>query len=287
MSDPHLIAFEKHRAMLLGLAYRLMGTMAEAEDMVQEAYLRWQEVDPSEVRNPPAFLNTVVTRLCMDQLRSARSKRTQYVGQWLPEPVATDEHADVESISMALMVVLERLSPAERAVYVLHQIFDYTFPEIAEITGKRVANCRQIFRRARQHVAAARPRFRPSLEDHRAMVSSFMAACQNGDLDGLRGLLSEQVTLTSDGGGHVRAITRPLEGAEPVARFFGHLYKRAPAGVRIEVRDVNGAPAAVVLVDEVVDTALFFEIDDGRVVAIHAVRNPEKLGHVLTPVFLH
>lgn len=284
--------FEQHRPRLLGLSYRLLGSMSEAEDMVQEAYLRWCAVDHASVRNAAAFLNTVTTRLCMDQLRSARVRRTEYTGDWLPEPVATspdlDPRMDRESISMALLVVLERLGPTERAVFVLHHVFDYSFAEIAELTGKQEANCRQIFRRAKQHVEQARRRFAPSDEQHRELVSTFLEACSKGELSRIRSLLAADVCLTSDGGGRVQAITRPLRGADAVARFFAHLSNRSPAGVRSEVCEVNGTPTIVIRVDEVANTVLNLVIDeDGRIIEIHAVRNPDKLGRLDAPVVLH
>ena len=286
MSQSTVQEFETHRARLLGMAYRLLGTMAEAEDVVQDTYLRFCRVDQTSVRNVAAFLNTVTTRLCLDQLRSAQVKRTQYVGQWLPEPVATDEETDRESISMALLVVLERLSPPERAVYVLHQAFDYSFGEIAEITGKTVANCRQIFHRAKRHVVAARPRFTSSQTQHRALVGSFMAACASGDLAQIRSLLADGVCLTSDGGGQVQALTRSLTGADEVAKFFAHLANRAPGDVRVDIRSVNGAPSAVIYVDDAVNTVLSFEPGSSGIVAIHAVRNPDKLRYVAAPMQL-
>ncbi len=272
-------AFERHRHLAFGIAYRMLGSVAEAEDIVQEAFLRLHRED---VEAPKAFVATVATRLAIDRLRSAQMRRETYPGEWLPEPVVTDTAPDRESISMALLVVLESLSPVERAVFLLHDVFDYGYDEIAEIVGKSRDNCRQLALRARRHVDARRPRFDASAEQREALVARFFAAIGDGDLDGLLSLLAEDVVMTGDGGGKAAARATPLEGGEKVARFLLGL-------ARIAVRDdlrlapalVNGQPGAIVRdAGGVVRGAMSVDVSGGRVVAVRTVVNPDKLGHL-------
>jgi RNA polymerase sigma-70 factor (ECF subfamily) len=233
------------------------------------------------VRSDRAFLSTVVTRLCLDRLKSARASREQYVGPWLPEPVRTDTPVDPESISLAFLVLLESLSPVERAVYLLHEVFGYSHSEVAAMVDKEEAACRQLLHRARAHIQARRPRFAPSKEAHERLVMGFMSACFSGDLEGLKRLLAQDVTSWADGGGKVRgASLNPVRGAESVARLFIGLMKKAPAGVMPEFTEVNGWPAVVLRLNGTVFDVMSFETDGERIHAIRSVLNPEKLAQV-------
>lgn len=272
-------AFERHRPLAFGIAYRMLGSVAEAEDIVQEAFLRLHRED---VDSPKAFVATVATRLAIDRLRSAQVRRETYPGEWLPEPVVTDTAPDRESISMALLVVLESLSPVERAVFLLHDVFDYGYDEVAEIVGKSRENCRQLALRARRHVEARRPRFDASAEQREALVSRFFAAIGDGDLDGLLGLLADDVVMYADGGGKAAARATPLEGDEKVARFlFGLARIAVRDDLRLEPALVNGQPGALVRdAGGVVTAAMSIDVSGGRVAAIRSVVNPDKLTHL-------
>jgi len=281
MMEGALQSFEAHRSSMLAIAYRMLGSAAEAEDVVQEARLRWQATGRESVRSERAFLSTVVTRLCLDRLKSARASREQYVGPWLPEPVRTDSQVDPESISLAFLVLLESLSPVERAVYLLHEVFGYSHAEVAEMVDKEEATCRQILHRAREHIHARRPRFAPSKQAHERLVTGFMSACVSGDLDGLQRLFAEDVTSWADGGGRVRgAALKPVRGANDVARLFLGLMKKAPAGITPELADVNGWPALVLRLNGAVFDVISFETDGERIHAIRSVINPEKLSRI-------
>jgi RNA polymerase sigma-70 factor (ECF subfamily) len=237
MSDDRFEAFDEHRNLLFSIAYRMLGSVADAEDLVQETFLRWQDAEPGEVKSPRAFLSTVITRLCINHLRSARVRREQYVGPWLPEPLLTARGADpegdarrAESLSMAFLVLLESLSPVERSVFLLREVFDYDYPEIAQVVGKSEVNCRQTLRRARQYVVERRPRFDPSPSQREQLTSQFLKASAEGDMQGLLALLAEDVALWSDGGGKASAALRPIWGADRVVRFMlGSLRKLVPA----------------------------------------------------------
>lgn len=281
MMEGALQSFEAHRSSMLAIAYRMLGSAAEAEDVVQEAWLRWQATAREAVRSEQAFLSTVVTRLCLDRLKSARANREQYVGPWLPEPIRTDSQVDPESISLAFLVLLESLSPVERAVYLLHEVFGYSHAEVAEMVGKEEATCRQILHRAREHIHARRPRFAPSKQAHERLVTGFMSACVSGDLDGLQRLLAEDVTSWSDGGGRVRgAALNPVRGANAVARLFLGLMKKVPVEILPELVDVNGWPALILQLNGAVFDVITFETDGERIHAIRSVLNPEKLTRI-------
>jgi RNA polymerase sigma-70 factor (ECF subfamily) len=281
MTDGALESFEAHRPSMLAIAYRMLGSVAEAEDIVQEAWLRWQAATREGVRSERAFLSTMVTRLCLDRLKSARASREQYVGPWLPEPIRTDAQVDPESISLAFLVLLESLSPVERAVYLLHEVFGYSHAEVAEMVGKEEATSRQSLHRAREHIQARRPRFAPSKESHERLVTGFMAACLSGDLEGLKHLLAHDVTSWADGGGKVRgAALNPVRGAESVARLFIGIMKKAPAGITPELTEVNGWPALVLWLDGAAFDVISFETDGEHIHAIRSVLNPEKLARV-------
>jgi RNA polymerase sigma-70 factor, ECF subfamily len=281
-----LAAFDRHRPLLFSIAYRMLGSVADAEDVVQEAYLRWQRA--SEVRSPKAYLSTVVTRLCLDHLRSARMRRERYVGPWLPEPLPTGEGTGVgdaaaldDSLSMAFLVLLESLSPVERAVFLLREVFGYDYAEVASLVGKSEANCRQIARRARASVAARRPRFESSPEQEERLMARFLGACAEGDMDGLLSLLSEDAILYSDGGGKTRAALNPIFGAEKIARYFSGILHKAPPGFVVRRMRINGRPGLVgYFEDGRPHSVTTIDVVGGNVRAIRLVVNPEKLGGV-------
>lgn len=280
--------FEQHRARLFGIAYRMLGSVADAEDVVQEAFVRWQQADTAEIQSPRAYLSTVVTRLCLDQLRSARVQREQYIGPWLPEPLVTADtpaqQAELaDALSTAFLLLLERLSPVERAVFLLHEVFDYDYAEIAPIVQKREDHCRQIARRARQRLAAERPRFEASREAHAELVHRFVDAARTGDLDALLHLLEADATLYSDGGGQVAAALKPIYGADKIARFILGLRKKAPAGTTFRLADVNGRPGLLVCVGPHLQSTWSFDVREGRVRGLFVVVNPAKLRHVGPP----
>jgi RNA polymerase sigma-70 factor (ECF subfamily) len=276
--------FESHRPLLFSIAYRMLGSVADAEDIVQEAYLRWREAPEAEVRSPKAYLSAVVTRLSIDRLRSARARREEYVGPWLPEPLVSERAEEVavldeldESLSMAFLVLLESLNPVERAVFILREVFDYDYDEIARIVGKSEANCRQIAHRARQSVAARRPRFERSSEQEERLTQQFVEACMNGDMEGLISLLSEDVTLWSDGGGKVAAAPYPIHGPERVARFLLGVLRTVPPGFFARPTWVNGGPGVVGYVDGHPTSVVALDVADGRLRGVRIVVNPEKL----------
>jgi RNA polymerase sigma-70 factor (ECF subfamily) len=272
--------FDRHRPLLFSIAYRMLGSVMDAEDVVQEAFLRWQRAPRAEVRSPKAYLSAVVTRLCIDQLRTARTRREEYVGPWLPEPLPTepDTSAIDESLSMAFLVLLESLNPTERAVFLLREVFDYDYGEISRLVGKSEANCRQIARRARDSVAARRPRFESSPEQEERLMGSFLEASLGGDMEGLVSVLSEDVTLWSDGGGKTRAALNPIHGADRVSRFLFGILRQAPPGLVIRKARVNGRPGIIgYFADGRPQSVTTLEVADGRIRAIHIVVNPEKL----------
>ena len=284
-----LETFNRYRPLLFSIAYRMLGTVADAEDIVQEAYLRWQGASSDEVRSPKAFLSTVATRLCIDQLKSARAQREVYVGPWLPEPLLTGEMPDMtqtleltESISFAFLLLLESLAPVERAAFLLREVFDYSYPEIASIVGKSEDNCRQMVHRAKQHMKERRPRFSVSREEQEQVTKRFIEVCQGGDIQGLLSLLAPDATLASDGGGKVQAARNILHGASSVARFmFGILAKLPPdADLKVEVTDVNGQPGIVGYINGKPDSVTTLDISDGRIVGVNIVVNPDKLSTI-------
>ncbi|WP_327093249.1 RNA polymerase sigma-70 factor [Nonomuraea sp. NBC_01738] len=281
---PEVEDFEDHRPVLLGLAYRLLGSMWDAEDVVQEAWLRWERTDRSQVREPRAFLMTVVSRLALDQLRSARVRRESYTGPWLPEPVATGDVGPLDTaelrdtVSYATLHLMERLSPPERAVFVLREAFELPYPQVAEIVGTTQANARQLHRRASVRLAEGRDRFTPSTEDHAELLRRFIDAAGGGDLSALTELLHEDVVAYSDGGGKVRAALRPIEGRDKVMAFFGGLMSRYDfAGMRLG--SANGQPVLLSRIGGM-DQFIAVGFRDGRVSEIYGVLNPDKLTRV-------
>jgi RNA polymerase sigma-70 factor (ECF subfamily) len=276
--------FAAARPRLLRLAYSQLGSLSEAEDVVQEAWLRLERAGPETVRDLDAWLTTVVARLALDALGSARARRERYVGPWLPEPVADDDPADRvtldESVGFALLAVLERLSPAERTAFVLHDVFAVPFGEVAEVVGRSPEAVRQLAARARRHVTDARPRFPATEEEQRAVVGAFAQAAAEGDLAGLLRVLDPDVVFTSDGGGVVLASRKPVLGADRVARMWAAFARhRSAATARAGVVELNGLPGLLLEVEGTL-SAMSFTVDGGRITAIDVVRNPAKLHHV-------
>ncbi len=279
--------FETYRPLMFSIAYRMLGSATEAEDILQEAFLRYQAVAPGTIRSPKAFLSTIVTRLCLNQLQSARAQRETYIGPWLPEPILTetDERANPQhqaemhdSISFAFLALLEELTPLERAVFLLREVFDYEYSEIATILDKDAAACRQVFSRARQHVAEGRPRFAAAPEAHRRLLSQFMQAAGAGDLAGLTAMLSEDVTMWADGGGKARgAAIHPLHGRQAVAQFVVASTRLLPPGARSEMAAVNGELAMIIRAGGQAFLVLSITAEDEQVREIRAVGNPDKL----------
>lgn len=279
--------FEQHREFLRSLAYRLLGSASDADDIVQETYLRWARADRTAIAEPRAYLARTATRLCLDHVKSARVRRETYVGPWLPEPVvqaagltAPPAGDLAHDISYALMLALERLSPLERAAFLLHDVFGLSFDEVAETLNRSSATCRQLATRARSHVRAARPRFTvPDAEGER-IAALFMQAAQTGDVAALSGLLAEDAIAYSDGGSFARAARRPILGADRISRFFGGLHARHGPAKFLQATRVNGQPGYLKGDGTTLTDAFAFDIRDGRIAALYIVRNPEKLRHL-------
>lgn len=273
------------RPRLFGLAYRMLGSRADSEDVLQDAWLRWQGAERDGLRSPEAWLTTVVTRLSIDRLREAKQKREQYVGPWLPEPLVAEEAPDraaelASDLSVAFLTVLERLAPEERAVFLLREVFDMDYPELAQMLGKNEAACRQMLHRARQRMHQDRPRFQVNPEAHRRLLDRFVAATQSGDRERIMALLAEDARLTSDGGGKVRAVLRVLEGADRVTRFYCALSRHASGRVSYRHAQVNGEPGLLLFLDGQLGGAISVVTDGERVLDIYTVRNPDKLRHI-------
>ena len=279
--------FVTHRSLLFTVAYEMLGSVADAEDVVQETWLRWADIGDAardEVRDPRAYLIRIVTRQALNRLRTLARQREDYVGEWLPEPLLTspDVAEDVElaeSVSIAMLTVLETLGPAERAVFVLREVFDVPFDEIAEALGKSSAAVRQIAHRARRHVAARRPRMEVSRTEQQQVVERFLAALTTGDVEGLMDVLAPDVVLVADGGGLVPAVRRPVEGMERVAALLSRFSQVAP-GAEVATLLLNGAVAARIDSGGELNTAVTFVVEDGRIARIYAIRNPHKLGRL-------
>jgi RNA polymerase sigma-70 factor, ECF subfamily len=283
-----LETFEQYRRLLFSIAYRMLGSVTDAEDMLQEAFIRWQHSSGDEVRSPRALLVTIVTRLCINHLQSARVRREEYVGQWLPEPLLTDPESDPlevlranESLSIAFLVLLERLAPIERAVFLLREVFEYEYSEVARILGQSEVNCRQILRRARQHVSEVRPRFTASAEERNNLLEQFLQATSRGDMEGLIDLLASDVVLHSDGGGKALAVPNLVVGADKVARgILGSLGKLVPSNLLSRMAFINGQPGIVSYLNGQPYSVLTLDSSEGRIQAIYVVTNPEKLSHL-------
>jgi RNA polymerase sigma-70 factor (ECF subfamily) len=283
--------FTELRPLLFSIAYRMLSSVTEAEDIVQDGYLRYERAlsDGVEISSPKAYLSAIVTRLAIDHLRSAPKRRETYVGQWLPEPLLTDRNADpaiqaeqADSLSMAFLLVLERLNPVERAVFLLHDVFGYGYNEIATIVGKTEANCRQLAARARRHVTAEKPRFDASREQRDRLAERFFAAFKEGDVDGLVGMLADDVVVYGDGGGKAPQWMMPILGADKVGRVFAAMsVEIREYDVNIELHQVNGQPGAVMRTgDGQLINVFVLDIAEGRVQTIRSIINPDKLQHI-------
>jgi RNA polymerase sigma-70 factor (TIGR02957 family) len=273
--------FTTHRRLLFTVAYEMLGSAVDAEDVVQETWLRWADVDRAEVRDPRAYLVRAVTRQALNRMRTLSRRREDYVGEWLPEPLLTspDVAEDVElaeSVSIAMLTVLETLGPTERAVFVLREVFDVPYDEVAAAVAKTPAAVRQIAHRAKAHVAARRPRVEVDPGEKRVVVERFQDAVRTGDLQALLDVLAPDVLLVADGGGVVSAARHPIEGAEKVARFLALLGRLAP-GAELGSTWINGEPAVRIDLDGSLDTVVSLVVEDGRISRIYSVRNPEKL----------
>ncbi|MEV5437608.1 RNA polymerase sigma-70 factor [Streptomyces sp. NPDC052682] len=284
-ADPATEAFVAHRNLLFTIAYELLGSAADAEDVLQETWLRWAGVDLGTVRDRRAYLVRITTRQALSRLRALGRRKESYVGPWLPEPLLTspDVAEDVEladSVSMAMLLVLETLAPTERAVFVLREVFDLAYDEIAEAVGKSPAGVRQIAHRARVHVAARRPRGTVSPSETRAALEAFRRAVETGDVQGLLDVLAPEVVLLGDGGGVRQAVLRPVTGADKVARLLVGGLGRAAGAVSLRPAHVNGHPALVFRLDGALDTVVSVRVDDGLITGLYAVRNPEKLSRM-------
>ncbi|MCZ7461629.1 RNA polymerase sigma-70 factor [Streptomyces sp. WMMC940] len=279
--------FETHRSVLTGVAYRMLGRFTDAEDVVQEAWLRWSAADRSDVREPRGYLVRVTTRLAIDRLRQAQSRREAYVGPWLPEPIATRSGAIVpdsaeraeltESVSLAVLVVLESLSPLERAVFVLREAFGFPYREIATTLDRSEAAVRQLAGRARRHVDERKPRYDVDPAERRDLTERFLAAASGGDPGALLGLLAPDVRLVGDSGGKAKAPLRVLESADKVGRFLFAVAQRSVPGAEFRILELNGAPGLLVLAEGKPQTVVQIEVRDGRIQCVYIVRNPDKL----------
>jgi RNA polymerase sigma-70 factor, ECF subfamily len=285
--DDALATFAHLRPRLTRIAYRMLGSVVEAEDVVQDAWLRWHDSDRESVTDAKAYLAKTVTRLCLDHLKSARVKRETYIGPWIPEPmIEADETIEADDITLTLMMALERLSPLERAAFLLHDVFGQNFDDVAQAIDRDAAACRQLASRAREHVRAARPRFPVSQQQGAEMAKAFFEASRSGEVAPLQALLAKDVTLYSDGGGKRVAALRPIHGDDDVARFFAGIARRPAAQLPSQYQEttVDGLPGLIVVQNGEVMHTMAFEIDDGKITAIYIVRNPDKLRHVSVKV---
>jgi RNA polymerase sigma-70 factor, ECF subfamily len=284
-------SFESYRSYLFAIAYRMLGSAMDAEDMVQETYLHYQTTPPETITSLKAFLTTIISRLCVDQLHLAHRKREQYLGPWLPEPLITaealedvslEERVDRdESISLAFLLLLEQLQPVERAVFLLREVFEYDYAEIATFLGKSEVACRQWFSRAKKHLADHRPRFPTSPQTHRQILTDFFQAAQAGEMTALMNLLAEDVTLWADGGGKVKgAATRPIRGRDAVARFSLGTLRFLPEDYRVEMAEVNRQPALIIRAGGRAFFVLTIELESQHIQTICVIANPEKLARV-------
>jgi RNA polymerase sigma-70 factor (ECF subfamily) len=288
MTTTPTAAFTEHRRRLMGVSYRILGSIADAEDVVQDAWLRWSSTDTAKVENPEAFLTTIVTRLSLDRLRTLKARREVYAGPWLPEPVAADAGPEAaaelaDSLSMALLVVLETLSPLERAAFVLREVFAEPYEVVAEILGRDQAAVRQLVHRARQHVDAGGARYRADRATHNEVVERFLAACQNADLDALLTVLAPDVVMVSDAGGVGRAPVRPITGEDKVGRFLIGVTNKVVPGTTVALEVFNGQVGLVARLDGRAITALAFRVREQQIQTLHVLANPEKLAALDAP----
>jgi RNA polymerase sigma-70 factor (ECF subfamily) len=280
-----LDAFEHYRPLLFGLAYRMLGSSADAEDLLQETFVRWQETSQTDIESPRAFLVTILTRVCINHLQSARVKREEYFGQWLPEPLVTGPRHNPfvsfsmgESLSVAFLLLLERLTPVERAVLVLREAFDYEYSEIASILDQSEPSCRQVLRRARRHIREDRARFDASREQQQELLRKFSEASSQGDLQGLLALLSRDAIFYSDGGGKAPALPKPIHGAEHIARgILEGIRRLVPKNLVRRFAEINGQPGIVTFLEDRPFSVFTLDVNDGLVSRIYVITNPEKL----------
>lgn len=280
-----ITTFEQLRPRLSRVAYQMLGSVADAEDVVQEAMLRWLNADHATVHQPEAYLRRVVTRLCLDQLKSARYRRETYIGPWLPEPVVESVEDEIDDVTLPLLMALERLSPLERAVFLLHDVFHVSFDEIAETLDRAPATCRQLARRARSHVRASRPRFPVSRERGLKIASAFFEATRTGNMQRLRSLLTADVVAYADGGGKVQATPRPIVGLEAVMKLHAELallFAEQPSRL-VRLGFVSGLPGFVSIEQDGILQTTALEIEAGKIAAIYVIRNPDKLRHLHVP----
>jgi RNA polymerase sigma-70 factor, ECF subfamily len=280
--------FDEHRPALARLAYRMLGSLTDADDVLQEAYLRWTRADRDAVKSPRAYLFSIVTRLCIDERQSVEARKLTYVGPWLPEPVVEPLETDpgaaletAESVSMALLLILESLSPVERAAYLLRRVFDYDYDVIAQVLEKSEPSCRQIVSRAEKRVHDQRPRFDADPAQAERLTDAFLQACSTGDLNGLVQLLASDAVLYSDGGGKAHAALAPIRGADKIARFFVGINKKAPPGMEVCRVRVNGQPGLITKLDGQPILVLTLDVVDGRIANCFVIRNPDKLARVV------
>jgi RNA polymerase sigma-70 factor (ECF subfamily) len=273
------------RPALFGVAYRMLGSATEADDVLQEAFLRWRSQPGDRIESPKAFLTTVVTRLCVDELRSARARRETYVGQWLPEPVSTDPEPSgsaelADSLSLAFLVLLEELSPAERAAFILREVFGYSYTETAVVLERSEAACRQLVSRALKQIGDRRRRFDSDRRVGEELVARFLAACAGGDVDGLLSLLAPDVVVWTDGGSKARSAPKPVVGPGRATRFLINVSKRVPVGAQVRTASINGQPGVVIEEGGVPVTVAALDIVDGVICGVRVVSNPDKLGAI-------
>lgn len=283
-----LATFDQYRGLLFSVAYRMLGSVADAEDMLQETFIRWQQASDEDIRSPRAYLVTIISRLCLNHLQSARVQREEYVGQWLPEPIVTGTGTDPlellrvdESLSMAFLVMLERLTPIERAVFLLREVFDYEYGEIATILNQSETNCRQILSRAKRHVTAMRPRFHTSQQKKTDLLERFLQAVTSGDLQALLAVLANDVVLHADGGGKGVGALNLIRGAHNVARgALGAFKKLHPNNLTYRVAQINGEPGIISYLNGEPYSVLTLDARESSIEAIYVVTNPEKLAHL-------
>jgi RNA polymerase sigma-70 factor (ECF subfamily) len=291
MTDVDL--FQANRPALFAVAYRMLGSATDAADVVQDAWLRFSAAQPADLRSVKGYLTTIVTRLCLDRLKSARATREEYVGTWLPEPVATDDRREpegslalAESVTLAFMVLLETLSPEERAVFLLREVFDYEYDEISGMLDTTPANCRQLFHRARGRIAERKPRFRATVDEKRPLIDRFVRAFRDGSEAELTSVLAADVGFWSDGGGKVLAARRPVFGRDHVVTLLLGIRRTAPAtgialeSVTLDILEVNGEPAIVMRVSGAIEAVYVPTVEDGAITGLRIVRNPDKLTYI-------
>jgi RNA polymerase sigma-70 factor, ECF subfamily len=286
--------FAAYRPELFALAYRMLGSASDAEDVLQDAYLRFSAAPRADVRSPKAYLNTIVTRLCLDRLKAARSTREQYLGPWLPEPILTPADDDPqrvaerhEAISLAFLVLLEQLNPTERAVFLLREVFEYPYPDVAAMLGLSEANCRQVLHRAKEQIAVRRTRFSSSPAEQQQLVEQFLAATERGDIEGLAQLLAEDAVFWADSGGKAPAPLRPIQGAVAVAKLMKvflantlRLVDGDTGAIRSTLSSVNGEPAILMWIHNQLDSVMVCSVANRRIGALRLIRNPDKLQYI-------